>query len=391
MKVALVSFGHTQDAFPLAKALSRNIDVELYLCLAQNRKTQGVVDLSRFELPTGIITGHSVFRYMGPEIESYVDGKFRVTLVIYSNLKLKSWQNLRISVQLSRSLRTYDLIHFNGQDGVLPHFMGLLPRKPKAFTIHDFIGHSGERNKKFPEQLNRFLLRSRSQVILQNAHDFSNVCRQFPSYRATLNCIPLAPYDIHAVFKPPAKNGDLESDLLFWGRISEYKGVEYLVDAARIVREKLPNLRVILAGSGNYYFDISPLKHDSTFTILDRYISNGELTELIRKTKLVVCPYKDATQSGVIMATFALGKPVVASAVAGLAEAVEDGVTGRLVPPCDVPALAEAISSSLQNPHKLQEMEANIRNLTKSGELSWNRVAERTMGVYLKAIGHRCR
>ena len=56
-----------------------------------------------------------------------------------------------------------------------------------------------------------------------------------------------------------------------------------------------------------------------------------ELSALIQESSFVVCPYKDATQSGVVMSAYALKKPVIATRVGGLVEMVEDKKTGLLV------------------------------------------------------------
>lgn len=68
-----------------------------------------------------------------------------------------------------------------------------------------------------------------------------------------------------------------------------------------------------------------------------------EFVGLLQNCALSVCPYTDATQSGVIMTSYSLCKPVVATNVGGLGEMVEEGKTGTLVPPKNVAALSDAI------------------------------------------------
>ena len=180
----------------------------------------------------------------------------------------------------------------------------------------------------------------------------------------------------------------LEKDntLLFWGRISPYKGIEYLVSAVPIVKKHIPDLKVIIAGNGKFYFDVERIRNDDTYEIINRYVPNEELVELIQKSSLVICPYTDATQSGVIMTAYAFNKPVVASAVGGIPEVVEDGVTGRLVPPKNPQALATAIIDLLSNQQKREQMKKNIKKKCSEGRLSWDYIAKQTIEVYGKAI-----
>lgn len=97
-----------------------------------------------------------------------------------------------------------------------------------------------------------------------------------------------------------------------------------------------------------------------------------------------VCAYGwvDATQSAVIMTSYSLCKPVVATNVGGLGEMVEEGKTGLLVPPKDADALANAITSLLRNDTALDEMARNIQNDYFVGDKSWKVIAEKYVEFY---------
>jgi len=75
----------------------------------------------------------------------------------------------------------------------------------------------------------------------------------------------------------------------------------------------------------------------------NRYVSNEEAALLFTAADAALLPYRSASQSGVVQLAFAHGRPVIATAVGGLPEAVRDGEDAILCPKDDPDALARAI------------------------------------------------
>ena len=107
----------------------------------------------------------------------------------------------------------------------------------------------------------------------------------------------------------------------------------------------------------------------------------AELAQLLVDCEYVVCPYTDATQSGVIHTAFSMGKTVVATDVGALKEVVIDGFTGLLVPPRDSGKLGEAMIELLSDKMMKRNMEKNISEMCKT-KWSWNEIAETYILVY---------
>lgn len=382
MKIAYLSFGHFDVSIPLVRYLSDRVDVDLYIILAHNRKRESVIDLEG-HLPTGIIDNQvEVEGSLDKEIMEYLGGRVKIIFVNYFNLKFKNPKNILLSNRLGRYIKSYryDIIHFDGND-MQQIWISIFTREiPKVHTIHDYIGHTGERVE-LSEIFNKFLLLSRDQKIL---HSEKNRVIYSLS-KNTVNCIYYGPLEIYRQWADERLIEDEKNLILFFGRISPYKGIEYLIKSVPIIRERIPDLRIIIAGEGRFNFDIEHLRDKKAFEIINRYIPNKELVKLIKQASLVVCPYTDATQSGVVMTAYALNKPVVASAVGGIPEVVIDNVTGRLVPPKDTESLAQAIIELLSNHKKREEMKNNIDRIWSQGKLSWHYIANQTIGVYKKA------
>jgi glycosyltransferase involved in cell wall biosynthesis len=178
------------------------------------------------------------------------------------------------------------------------------------------------------------------------------------------------------------------STVLFFGRISPYKGLEYLIKAEPLIARQVPDLKIIIAGEG----DLSPyaamMQNRDRYEIHNSYVSKELAAELFQRATCIVLPYIDATQSAVLMTAYAFGKPAVVTRVGGLAEIVEEAVNGLLVPPANVAALAEAVTRLLSNNVLKERMKDNIKNHLKE-ELSWERIAQETSAIYEQALGDR--
>ncbi len=389
MKVAIVTCGLLDCVLPLVKHLARSVSVDLYISVYGSRFNESVGSFDIRALPLGLINESTTRRTIGDMLYDYPQdyGKVRIQLFKYPSLKVANRQNLSLHRRLARLLtrEKYDAVHLNGYRGSQMFLYAHLRRVAKVWTIHDPILHSGE--DKWQTRLGYSLYRFfGAHFILHNQQQLPVFSKKYGISSSRCHYVPLGPYELFTRFAqrpfPPTE----PQTVLFYGRISPYKGVEYLIEAARLARSQLPDLKVIIAGKPTYPLDTKSIAQDRAFEFLNGYIPNQQLAQLIHRSALIVCPYTDATQSEVIMTAYAFHKPVLATSVGGIPEMVEDGKTGRLVPPRDAPALAKALVALLQNPSALRQMQTNLQKLNGSGQLAWDCIAQQTQSVYQQAI-----
>jgi glycosyltransferase involved in cell wall biosynthesis len=135
--------------------------------------------------------------------------------------------------------------------------------------------------------------------------------------------------------------------LLFFGYVRPYKGVHVLLDAfARLDR----SLDVHLLIAGEFYEEEKPYREQmarlditNRVTLHNAYSAPEAVRDYFSAADVIVLPYLSATQSGIAQIAYNFDRPVIVTDVGGLAEVVEVGVTGSVVPPGDPVALAEAI------------------------------------------------
>jgi glycosyltransferase involved in cell wall biosynthesis len=156
----------------------------------------------------------------------------------------------------------------------------------------------------------------------------------------------------HGVYKPDFKAKSKTPLIGYVGRIKKYKCIEHLLEASRIVFAKLPDARLVVAGSGDH---LDSLKKTATaMGIADRtefigHVGETEKVEMLRQVHVVANPSSKEGWGVTVIESNACGTPVVASNVPGLRDAVVDGETGFLVPHGDVAALAEKVLVILED------------------------------------------
>lgn len=387
MKIAILTYGHFASIMPLAKEMARKHDVTLYLVVHGQRFTESVGTLEMEQLSLGVHGESETRKLLEPKLNAYLGESLKVKLVKYPNLKVNNYENYRVSRQCAMELNRekFEFVHFNGIKFFQFVIYFLLRRKKAAWTIHDPFLHSGEQQKD-TVILYKVLSRLGIHLFLHNRHYLEEFISTYHCKASKVHFLPYAPLEIFGTYRNPALVPE-QSTVLFFGRISKYKGIEYLIEAARIAQKSIPGLKVIIAGTGVYPIDLESLKSDPLFDIQYRHIPNEELVQFIQRSTVIACPYTDATQSGVVMTAYALSKPVIATSVGGLPEVVKDHETGLLIPPKDSEALAKAIVEILSDPALPGIFSKNIERYYVEGELSWKAASEKLTSVYKAILG----
>jgi glycosyltransferase involved in cell wall biosynthesis len=131
--------------------------------------------------------------------------------------------------------------------------------------------------------------------------------------------------------------------ILFFGRICEYKGLNYLLRSAEILELSGKRVKLVIAGRG----DLSPYRQAiarlSSVEVHDHYVSAREASRFFAEADVLALPYIEASQSGVLMIAMTFGLPVVATEVGEIGETVSSTGVGLLVPPRDPDLLADAL------------------------------------------------
>lgn len=159
--------------------------------------------------------------------------------------------------------------------------------------------------------------------------------------------------------------------LLFFGLIRRYKGLPRLLEAMPRILQSLDCTLLVVGefyeGKDHCLKLISNLGFASHVRVIDRFVPDDEVSLYFSAADLVVLPYESATQSAIVPIAYAFERPIVATCVGGLPEAVRDGETGLLVEPHNGTALAAAIIRFYE-----EGLEMKFRhNIAQQKRFSW--------------------
>lgn len=179
-----------------------------------------------------------------------------------------------------------------------------------------------------------------------------------------------------------------ENYVLYLGGLTQKKGLDVALRAVRIVKDISPppsTFKLVVAGTGPEQASLAQYARDADLGSTVQFVGpvRGELKRfLLQNCQYVIMPSRTEGLPLVALEAFACGKPVLASNVGGLPELVHDGVTGKLVPPEDPHALAQAMID-LANADR-QEMKPTIE--AKAKEYAWANIARQYIAGYRSIV-----
>lgn len=310
-------------------------------------------------------------------------------LVLTRSNKWYSLVNLIISIKLLYFLfrQDFNIIHIGYELGLSECSLYLFWRKI-IMTVHDPFSHSGE-GSHYGEIKRKLAYRLIPRFILLNKNQYRDFIEYYHLEKKEIltNCFGSLNGYKYISDQKRNKHFLIEGDyVLFFGHFSPYKGIDVLCEAMKTVCKSMPELKCVIAGRGDLNFDVLKYKDSKQILFINRFIEVEELGELISSCLFVVCPYKDATQSGVVVTTYAYGKPILATNVGGMSESVIDRVTGRLIKPCAPENLAATIVEMANDKEQLALYSSNIDLVYLNGEKSWSVIAEKNIKFYEERI-----
>jgi glycosyltransferase involved in cell wall biosynthesis len=287
--------------------------------------------------------------------------------------------------RLRRRTDAADVVHYQWLDLAVLDWLLVPARRPRVLTTHGTLrgGRPGWGARRVYDRMDA--------VIALSEYGAAKLREQAGVPAERVHVIPHGPLDYLTRIPAPAPlpaelNATDAPVVLFFGIVRPYKGVDVLLEAFQELDGTGAELWIV---GKTLNVDIGELRERARRTstvvrFVSRFIDDREIPPLFERADLVVLPYRQAEQSGVLYTALAFGKPIVMSAIGGFPEVAARGA-GRLVPPGDVQALAAAIGELLERPEERRRLAAAARAAVE-GRYSWDAIAQDHIALYRELL-----
>jgi glycosyltransferase involved in cell wall biosynthesis len=284
------------------------------------------------------------------------------------------------------SARRADVVHFQWLT-VQPLDVHLLPRRaPLVLTAHDVLPREPR-----PGQLRaqRRLYERVDAVVVHSEHGAHRLRDELGVDPAKVHVIPhgafvhLAEAPLGDRTLPPELAAVEQPVVLCFGLIRPYKGIDVLLEAWRGIDDA--ELWIV----GLPKMDLAPLRAVAPPNVrfVPRFVGDAEIATFFHRAELVVLPYREIDQSGVLATALAFGSPLLLTDVGGFPEVAASGAA-ELVPPGDAPALHAALARLLVDPAARDRLAAAARTAARpGGPFAWDTIAARQLALYRALAG----
>jgi glycosyltransferase involved in cell wall biosynthesis len=292
-------------------------------------------------------------------------------------------QHVPDMLRYRRHARAADVVHFQWLT-IQPLDLHLLPRThPLVLTAHDVLPREPR-----PGQIKaqRRLYERVDAVVVHSEHGAERLRGELGVPAERVHVIPHGAFTHLADLPDHPLPAELPATdrpvVLFFGLLRPYKGLDVLLEAWR----GIDDAELWIAGMPRMDLDALRAAAPPGVRFVPRFVGDAEAAPLFRRADLVVLPYREIDQSGVLFSALAFGKPLVLSDVGGFGEVAASGAA-ELVPPGDAQALHTAITSLLGDPAARERLAAAAAAAAVT-TYSWDDIARRTLALYQELLRH---
>lgn len=240
-------------------------------------------------------------------------------------------------------------------------------------TIHDAVPHDGDRAT-LTKIITREVLRSSDHIVTLSDHVTTLLSENHDIADASISTLFHPAWEGEMREPRPAIPNTRTIRIGFFGRLLPYKGVRLMLESVRQLRRDGFNVEAILYGHGPESA-LAPLYTDVAPNWNPGWVDDDDIPSILDAMDILVLPYLEASQSGVLAYALTTGLPVVATPTGGLQEQVMQTNSGLVTEDFTSESIAMAVRRLIEDPDLYRQASTNAINAAH-GSYSWRNFAE---------------
>jgi glycosyltransferase involved in cell wall biosynthesis len=294
-------------------------------------------------------------------------------------------KHLRMHADKLVSLKPNAVIMTMNSPFAWPFIRMLQKRGLKVFYVaHDATPHPGDYAALWQRVTQDLLIKRADGVIALSKSVAQRVAERLPAAAGKISVMSLEGlYPTKRTSLPERKDLREPVRLLFYGRLLPYKGLDRLAQALDPLRSRL-DWKLTIAGAGPLEMHVREIFAGWTQVDLELgWISEERTSELFSTHHLLLCPYTEASQSGVIADALSWAMPCLVMPTGALPEQIGFGLAGIVAESTDVDGLRRSLQTVFESPNLLVELSqgAALFLAKRQTEVNWDRLIEAASAI----------
>lgn len=318
-----------------------------------------------------------------------LDGVRTVSCFDYNDLsglkKIISYINTLGSIVRMVDAYRPDIVHF--QWFKIPLFDLYILKKIKrinskskiVFTAHNVLPHdTGDKYKKIYGKIYNFV----DGIIVHGNRTKQSLVEAFGVAPNKISVIPHG-FLPRKIWQERGRASNVLTFSLI-GSLTKYKGVDLLVDAwtSSAMLSSSDACRLIIAGSGRMDCLLTAEKCQS-IQVINKFLSDDELDEIVSQTDVALLPYREISQSGVLLTMLAAHIPVIVSDVGDITQPFDIAQCGWILPDVQVDTIRTVLEKIVEDPSSVTNIKNDSILWSKIEQFySWEDIGRKTMLFY---------
>lgn len=377
---------HIGSTLPLAKEFARRGNRVQYVYLTAVKK---IHDLESTNIQADLKYGVNILK-KSPSLNRFLDG-CDVEFVAFRYFRpFERYIFLRIITGMVNTLfffcyrsffkASYDFTNIVGRynSNVFCKLISYLSKDKTFISLHEVNNHFTKDSNQ--TKFIKTIINHQFPLIFHSQNCYSEWDKMYPSCPSLKYHINFGVFEGYRFCDYNRVLTKEPNYFLFFGYLKPYKGLNNILSLLEHFKD-LRTLPIVIAGNG----DSPHLQKLSAFPnvqIINRYLSNDDLASLIFHSRCVLCPYNSASQSGVILTSFAFYKPVIATEITAFREVIINGKNGYLFDINDLEKAKDAMIKLANDNLLYEEMVKYLKDIDITmQEFSWKYIANQYMRI----------